>query len=176
MSAKIYTTSLPDLLRIEPEQSADLATPIINFADLEAVIGKPFVVKQVNHSRSVKNVLRGLHAEHWGKIVWVPRGTVFSAIVDIRPDSPTFGKYEIFELSAENRRSLYIPEGFANSIYAQTDVDYMYMVTKTYDGTDTTAVAWDDPDIGVPWPNTQPIISQRDMNNPRLRELFPTKF
>jgi dTDP-4-dehydrorhamnose 3,5-epimerase len=168
MASQIYETSLPGLLRIRRD-----GDEIVSFDQLTQKSGRNFEVKQINHSRSVAGVMRGLHAENWDKVVWVPRGKAFSAIVDIRPESPTFGKYEAFELSDENRQALYLPAGFANSIFALTDVDYLYMVTKLYDGTDTTAVAWDDPDIGVAWPSTDPIISKRDLNNPRLRELFP---
>ena len=173
---KIFKTSLPGLLRIErPAQAEEglASNPVVDVAELNEMNGGNFQVRQINHSRSIKGVLRGLHAERWEKIVWVPRGHAFCAIVDIRPESPTFGQYEAFELSAENRQALYIPEGFANSLYARQDMDYMYMVSKTYDGSDTFAVAWDDPDIAVPWPDDQPIISERDRNNPRLREIYP---
>lgn len=171
----IAHTSLKGLLKIERPLRHDergYFHEVVRPEELTSAIGKEFLLKQVNHSRSVKNVLRGLHAEHWDKVVWVVRGAALSAIVDIRPESPTFGKYELFELNDNNGAALYIPEGFANSIYAQTDIDYVYLVNKTYDGSDTTAVAWDDPDINVPWPNRTPILSERDKNNPHLRELF----
>jgi len=177
---KFFETKLPGLMRLvrptATEHNNSLYDEVVNIEELSRVIGKPFHLQQVNHSRSVKGVLRGLHAERWDKIVWVPRGRAFSAIVDIRPDSPTFGQHATFELSNENRQALYIPEGFANSAFALEDLDYMYMVTKLYDGSDTFAVAWDDPDINVSWPHRDPIISQRDRNNPRLRQLFPEKF
>lgn len=176
---KVANTTLPGLLKIERPLRHDVRGyfhEVVRPEELTEVIGKEFVLKQVNHSRSVQNVLRGLHAEHWDKIVWVVRGAALSAIVDIRPDSPTFGKYELFELTDTNGIALYIPEGFANSICAQTDIDYVYLVNKTYDGSDTTAVAWDDLDIGIQWPNRYPILSDRDQNNPRLRDLFPERF
>jgi dTDP-4-dehydrorhamnose 3,5-epimerase len=175
----ISETSLPGLLRIERPVFNDergFFHEVARLEELSQLTGQTFEIKQVNHSRSVKGVLRGLHAERWNKIVWIARGKAFSAIVDLRPDSPTFGKYEAFELSEENGLALYIPEGFANSIYALTDIDYIYLVSKTYDGSDTTAVTWDDPDIAVAWPDTNPILSNRDKNNPRLRDLFPEKF
>ena len=176
MPSRLFETSLAGLLRIERPAQTDANpwdNPVVELSDLNAFNGGQFEMRQINHSRSVKGVLRGLHAERWEKIVWVVRGQAFSAIVDIRPASPTFGQYELFELSADNRTALYIPEGFANSVYARSEIDYMYMVTKTYTGGDTFAVAWDDPDIAVPWPDPQPIISQRDRSNPRLRELYP---
>jgi dTDP-4-dehydrorhamnose 3,5-epimerase len=181
VTTRVFTTTLPGLLKIQrPEQpSEDEKNPFVEIADLaelSRISGKTFQTLQINHSHSMQNVLRGLHAEHWDKITWIARGQVMSVIVDIRPDSPTFGKYEIFELSDENRLALYIPEGFANSAYAITEIDYMYMVSKLYDGSDTFAVAWDDPDLAIPWPTKNPIISERDKQNPRLRELFPDKF
>ena len=171
----ITQTRLSGLVLIQREaaQNEFEADTIVKFEELADA---DFKIRQINHSHSVKGVLRGLHAEHWNKIVWLVRGQAFCAITDIRLDSPTFGEYEDFELSADNRQALYIPDGFANSVYALTDIDYLYMVSKTYDGTDTFAVAWDDPDIGIAWPKGERIISQRDQNNPRLRDLYPTKF
>jgi dTDP-4-dehydrorhamnose 3,5-epimerase len=181
MANKIYETSLPGLLRIEPitplsENETILSEEVVDLEALQKYTGQPFEIRQINHSNSIKNVMRGLHAEKWEKIVWVPRGRVLSAMVDIRVDSPTFGQYELVELSEYNRRVLYIPVGFANSIYAITESDYIYLVSKLYDGQDTFAVAWDDPDLAIPWPNVAPIISKRDLNNPYLRDLFPEKF
>ncbi len=175
----VSETSLPGLLRIERPLRHDergFFHEVVRPEELAPFIGKPFEVKQTNHSRSVQGVLRGLHAERWDKIVWVARGRAFSAIVDIRPDSPTFGRYEAFELSEENGLVLFLPEGVANSIYALTEIDYIYLVNKTYDGSDTFAIAWDDPDIAIPWPNLTPLISQRDQSNPCLRDIYPEKF
>ncbi len=172
----INGTTLPGLYRIERPVRPDergFFHEVVRLDDLAAVTGFPFQVRQVNQSNSRKGVLRGLHAEKWDKIVWVSRGRAFSAIVDIRPESPTFGKYETFELSAENGLALYLPEGFANSIFALTDIDYIYLVTKIYDGSDTSAIAWDDPDLAISWPNADPILSDRDRNNPRFKDLFP---
>lgn len=177
MASNIFETSLPGLLRIERRPVDDENEgEVIDLGELNRVSGQVFPVRQINHSHSKPGVLRGLHAERWDKIVWVPKGCAFSVIVDIRPASPTFGRYESFQLSAENRQALYIPEGFANSAYALTEIDYFYMVSKTYDGSDTFAVAWDDPDLAIPWPTSNPIISQRDRNNPCLRELYPARF
>lgn len=175
----VFKTSLPGLLRIERPVKHDergFFHEVVRPAELTELIGQEFQLQQVNHSHSVKNVLRGLHAEHWDKIVWVAKGQALSVIVDIQPGSPTFGRYEMFELSDENGLALYIPEGFANSVYARTEIDYIYLVNKTYDGSDTFAVAWDDPDLAIPWPNPNPIISQRDRANPCLRDLFPNRF
>jgi dTDP-4-dehydrorhamnose 3,5-epimerase len=179
MINNISQTTLPGLLRIERPVRYDergFFHEVVRPNELSQLIGKNFEVKQVNHSHSKAGVLRGLHAERWDKIVWIASGRAFSAIVDIRPDSPTFGRYETFELSSDNGLVLYLPEGFANSIYALTEIDYLYLVNKHYDGSDTSAVAWDDPDLDIPWPNRNPILSERDLTNPRLRDLFPERF
>ena len=145
--------------------------------DLEEVLGRSVEFLQVNHSRSRKDVLRGLHAEDWNKLVYVPHGRVFTALADIRPDSPTFGRSAAFRLGDSNSLTLYVPRGIAHGYQVVSDeADYVYQVTAYYDGTDTRAVAWDDPDLAVAWPNMDPILSERDKKNPTLRELFPHIF
>ena len=103
---------------------------------------------------------------------------MFSAIVDIRPKSPTFGKFETFTFDENSHKALFIPKGLANSIcvVGKEPVHYMYLVDAYYEGKDTRAIVWNDPDIGISWPVKNPIISERDRNNPRLRDLFPEKF
>ncbi|HEX2916750.1 MAG TPA: dTDP-4-dehydrorhamnose 3,5-epimerase family protein [Chloroflexia bacterium] len=179
MTNYISRTSLPGLLKVERPVRQDqrgFFHEVVRPEELNKVSGDNFQVRQVNHSFSKEGVLRGLHAERWDKVVWIARGKALSAIVDIRPDSPTFGRHEMFELTAENGTALYIPQGFANSVYAITDIDYIYLVSKVYDGSDTFAVTWDDTDIAIPWPNRNPVLSERDLKNPRLREIYPEKF
>jgi dTDP-4-dehydrorhamnose 3,5-epimerase len=143
-------------------------------AELEEALGRRVAFLQVNHSRSRHRVLRGLHAENWEKLVYVPNGEVFTAIADIRRDSPTCGQVETFWLGEANRITLFLPRGVAHGYCVLSDVaDYTYQVTAYYDGSDTRAVAWDDPDLAVPWPIAEPILSDRDRNNPRLRDLLP---
>lgn len=142
--------------------------------ELEEVLGHSVAFLQINHSRSARDVLRGLHAEDWDKLVYVPHGEVFTALADIRPLSPTFGQTAVFRLGEKNSLTLYVPRGIAHGYCVLSDTaDYMYQVTAYYDGTDTRAVAWDDPDLAVPWPIKSPILSERDQCNPTLRELFP---
>ena len=145
--------------------------------DLEEALGHSQTFVQVNHSRSYRGVLRGLHAENWAKLIYVPHGEVFTAVADIRPWSPTFGRVETFAFSDQRRFTVFLPAGLAHG-YCVTSgtADYVYQVTNYYDGSDTRAVAWDDPDLSVQWPTRQPLLSERDKNNPRLRQLFPERF
>ena len=133
---------------------------------------------QADHSYSVPGVIRALHAENWNKLVYPLTGKAFSAIVDIRPDSPAFGKIETFEFSEDNHKALFIPKGLANSIcvHGNMPVHYLYLVDAYYDGKDTRAIAWDDHDLNIKWPIKNPIISERDKHNSTLREMFPEKF
>jgi dTDP-4-dehydrorhamnose 3,5-epimerase len=145
--------------------------------ELEEALGRTTAFVQLNHSRSRRGVLRGLHAEGWEKLVYVPHGEVFTAIADIRPDSPTFGRVETFSFDDAHRITLFLPRGVAHGYCVLSDeADYMYQVTAYYDGSDTTAVAWDDPDLAVPWPISDPVLSARDQHNPLLRDLFPERF
>lgn len=139
--------------------------------------GQPIEFVQENHSRTWKGVLRGLHAENWEKLVYVPHGEVFTALADIRPDSLTFGQVETFYLGESNRSKLLVPRGMAHGFCVLSDdAEYVYQVTAYYDGSPTPAVAWDDPDLAIPWPVENPILSDKDRVNPTLRELFPARF
>ncbi len=181
MSDFVKQTSLKGLFKVERALNPDergFFKEVFHLDELEGAIGFEFKPVQMNHSLSKPKVLRALHGEKWNKLVYPVTGKMFAAVVDIRPDSPTFGKYQTFEFSSEDRYALFIPVGFANSIcnMGEEDVNYVYLVDKYYDGSDTTAIAWDDPDVAVSWPIENPIISERDKNNPRLRDLFPDKF
>jgi len=145
-------------------------------SDLEAGIGHAPTFRQGNHSRSEAGVLRGFHAEPWDKLVYVVRGRAFCAIADIRPDSATFGSVATFELgdAPGERIRLYVTQGLANSFLTLDDTDYLYDVTDEFrPGMVKPSVAWDDPDLAVDWPITDPVLSEADRHNPTLRELFP---
>lgn len=177
----IKTTSIPGLLILERPIFSDkrgFFRELFHKDELEEVIGFKFDGIQMNHSHSLPGVLRGIHAEEWNKIIYPVCGQVFVAIVDIRPDSPTFSKVETFVIDDGNRIGLFIPNGLANSLCIMGDkaVDYIYLVDAYWDGTDTRAIAWNDPDLNIKWPIKDPIISERDQNNPKLRDLFPEKF
>src|SRR5665811_325351 len=131
---------------------------------------------QDNHSRSARGVLRGLHYQSpqpQGKLVRCARGAVFDVAVDIRSSSSTFGKAAVLELSEENFRQLWIPEGFAHGFLVTSDVaEILYKTTDYYAPESSHTIAWDDPDIGIPWPldGDQPILSSGDSNGTALAD------
>lgn len=176
----VKTTSIPGLLILERPTAYDdrgFFREIFHLDELEAVLGHEFKPVQANHSQSKARVLRGLHAESWNKLVYPVTGKVFIAIADIRHDSETFGKVETFNIDDPNRIALFVPKGLANSFCVlEGTANYLYLVDAYYDGMDQRGVAWDDPDLNIKWPIENPIISERDKNNPKLRDLFPDKF
>lgn len=140
----------------------------------EAGIDVSFV--QDNHARSAKGTLRGLHFQRrpgQAKLVRAIAGKVWDVAVDIRPDSPTFGKWEAWELDDASMRALYIPVGFAHGYVALTEAEVVYKVDAFYDPDEEKGFSWNDPDVGVAWPVDDPILSQRDQSAPSLRDLFP---
>ena len=177
----VKKTSIPGLLILKRPIFKDergFFREIFRSDELAQASGIKFEGVQMNHSYSAPKVLRGIHGERWNKIVYPLNGEVFVAIVDIRLDSLNFGKVETFTINDDQRFGLFIPAGLANSlcVISEEAVDYVYLVDSYYDGSDTRAIAWDDPDLNIDWPIKNPIISERDRNNPKLRELFPEKF
>lgn len=138
----------------------------------DAGIAEVFV--QDNHSRSRRNVLRGLHYQEpngQGKLVRCCRGAIFDVAVDIRVGSPQFGKWYGAELSEENQHQLWVPAGFAHGFCALTDdCDVIYKCTALYDASADRSIAWNDPDIGIQWPISQPILAPKDSAAPLLKE------
>jgi len=129
---------------------------------------------QDNQSRSVRGVLRGLHFQEpnaQGKLVRCALGALFDVAVDIRVGSPQFGKWFGAELTEENRLMLWVPPGFAHGFCALSEVaDLAYKCTALYDAASDRAIAWDDPDIGIAWPVTEPSLSPKDAAAPRLKD------
>jgi len=137
--------------------------------------GLPGAFAQGNVSRSAQGVLRGLHYQYrqpQGKLVFVLEGRIFDVAVDIRPGSGSFGRWAGVELSAQNHRQLYIPEGFAHGfIVLSESALFHYYCTTEYAPQYEVSIAWDDPDIGIAWPAEPESISAKDRRAPRLREL-----
>lgn len=181
MSDFVKTTSIPGILKLERPIHKDergFFREIFHIDEIEKILNIQFKGVQMNHAFSAPKVLRGIHAENWNKIICPVNGEVFVAIADIRVDSPTFAKVETFLINDENRIALFVSKGLANSycILGNRSVDYIYLVDAYYDGIDQRAVAYNDPDLAINWPISDPIISERDKNNPKLRDLFPEKF
>jgi dTDP-4-dehydrorhamnose 3,5-epimerase len=181
LAVGVRELSIPGLLVIERAAQRDergFFREVVRWNELEDARGEPFTPVQWNHSESRPGVLRALHAEAWNKLVYPVTGTMFAAIVDIRPERDSFGIIETVTLDASEPTALFIPKGLANSICVVGDqpVNYLYLVDAYYDGTDMRAIAWDDPDLAIEWPIADPILSDRDRANPSLREMFPSRF
>jgi dTDP-4-dehydrorhamnose 3,5-epimerase len=135
-------------------------------ADQFRELGLPVSFAQDNHSRSVKGVLRGLHFQ-WepamGKLMRVPVGSAFLVAVDIRKDSPTLGRWAGVECSAENRRQVWAPAGFARGFCVLSEVaEIQYKCTGLYNSQAESGILWNDPAIGIEWPVREPILSNKD--------------
>jgi dTDP-4-dehydrorhamnose 3,5-epimerase len=131
--------------------------------------GMPEQWVQDNHSLSAQGTLRGLHYQSTpgqAKLVRVTRGRIFDAFVDIRPESPTFGKWHGEIIDAEDHVQIYIPVGFAHGFCVMSDVaEVQYKVSTPYDGAHECSIRWNDPEIGVVWPVTAPLLSERDQTS-----------
>jgi dTDP-4-dehydrorhamnose 3,5-epimerase len=176
---KFLPTSLPDVVVVEPRVLTDERGFFLEtwqaqkFAD--GGIDVSFV--QDNHSASRQWVLRGLHYQitrPQGKLVRVTLGEVFDVAVDMRRSSPTFGRYVGEYLSADNRKMMWVPPGFAHGFLVMSDrVEFMYKCTDYYSPHDERSLLWNDPDIGIPWPlpaGVEPIVSSRDKNAARITD------
>ena len=178
----VIKTSIPDVLILEPKVFGDARGfffESFNQAQFDAAIGKQVQFVQDNHSRSAKHVLRGLHyqiQQPQGKLVRVVQGAVFDVAVDIRKSSPTFGQHVALELSADNKRMLWIPQGFAHGFLVLTDTaEFLYKTTDYYAPEFERSIIWDDPAIDIKWPiNGVPILSAKDQQAELLAvaELF----
>ena len=174
---KVIETALPGVLIIEPKAFGDHRGFFLETFQVEryreAGITLPFV--QDNHSRSQRGVLRGLHFQKTrpqGKLVSVSRGAVYDVAVDIDPSSATYGKFVGVELNDDNHRQMWVPPGYAHGFCVLSEVaDFQYKCTDFYFPADEGGLAWNDPDVGIPWPITEPQLSAKDVNTPRLRDL-----
>lgn len=168
---RVKTTSIEGLLIIEPTVFGDQRgyfMETFNYDEFEAY-GIPTVYVQDNESKSKKGVLRGLHFQTTrpqGKLVRVISGEVFDVAVDLRKNSPTYGKWEAIYLSDENKKMLYIPPEFAHGFLVTSDeAVFSYKCTTLYDPMSDTGIRYDDPDIGVIWPVNdveEVLLSEKD--------------
>lgn len=175
---KVTPTAIPDVLVIEPRVFGDARGFFFESFNRKAfheATGLDMDFVQDNHSRSGKGVLRGLHyqvQQPQGKLVRVVRGAVFDVAVDIRKDSPTFGRWVGTELSEDNHRQLWIPPGFAHGFLVLSDsADFLYKTTDYYAPQHERCIAWNDPRIAVEWPaGVQPLLSVKDQSGKRLED------
>ncbi len=167
---KVFSTDFPDVLILEPEVFKDergFFLEMFNKKTFQECTGQKVSFVQDNLSQSHKGVLRGLHyqiKQPQGKLIQVLRGAVFDVAVDIRKQSPSFGKWVGVELSAENKRQVWIPPGFAHGFLALSDtVDICYKVTKYRAPQWERTIRWDDPQLGIKWPTTESLtLSPKD--------------
>jgi dTDP-4-dehydrorhamnose 3,5-epimerase len=175
---KVIPTAIPDVLIIEPKVFGDergFFFESFNRRRFTELTGRDVDFVQDNHSRSAKNVLRGLHyqiQQPQGKLVRVVQGAVFDVAVDIRKSSPTFGQYVGVELSAENKRMLWIPEGFAHGFLVLSDTaEFLYKTTDYWAPEFERSIAWNDPAIAIQWPlGGAPVLSAKDQQGKLLAE------
>jgi dTDP-4-dehydrorhamnose 3,5-epimerase len=165
---KFQETELPGVIVIEPAVFEDDRGFFMETHHRdkfrEAGITLPFV--QDNHSRSTQGTLRGLHFQEphaQGKLVRAVNGAIFDVAVDIRRGSPHFGRWVGVELTSENRKQMWVPPGFAHGLLVVSETaDVFYKCTDVYAPDDEHIIAWNDPDIGIDWPSTEPHLSERD--------------
>jgi len=161
---KVIETSIPEVLIVEPAVFGDERGFFMESFNERAMreIGIDVQFVQDNHSRSTRNVLRGLHyqiQQPQGKLVRVVSGSVFDVAVDIRRGSPTFGKWAGVELTAENKRMFWIPAGFAHGFVVLSETaDFLYKATDYYAPQFERSILWNDPAIGVEWPHTGKLL------------------
>ena len=171
-------TDIPDVLIVEPQVFGDergFFYESFNQKIWQEKTGLRTTFVQDNHSRSVKNVLRGLHyqiQQPQGKLVRVIRGAVFDVAVDIRRSSPSFGRWVGVELSAENKSMMWIPEGFAHGFLVLSGVaEFLYKTTDYWAPQYERTIIWNDPDLAIVWPlQDQPILSAKDAQGKLFKE------
>ncbi len=176
---KLIHTAIPDVLIIEPKVFGDergFFYESFNRRQFASLIGRDLDFVQDNHSRSEKNVLRGLHfqiQQAQGKLVRVIQGAVFDVAVDIRKSSPTFGQHVAIELSAENQRMLWVPEGFAHGfLVTSATAEFLYKTTDYYAPEFECSIAWNDPALAIAWPiEGAPSLSAKDQQAPLLADV-----
>lgn len=176
---RLVPTELPGAVVIEPVVHGD-ARGYFKEAWRESTwlaAGLPAHFVQCNVSRSQHGVLRGLHYQHpnpQGKLLWVLEGAIWDVAVDIRRGSPHYGRWAGVELSADNHRQFFVPEGFAHGFCVTSESALVcYMCTAEFEARHDRAIAWDDPSIAIEWPLQPAALSDRDKSAPRLDELRP---
>jgi dTDP-4-dehydrorhamnose 3,5-epimerase len=179
---RVLPTSIPEVALIEPKVYGDTRGfffESFNERQFSEIIGQNVRFVQDNHSRSSRGVLRGVHYQvrhTQGKLVRVVSGAVFDVAVDLRRSSPTYGSYVGEILTAENKRMLWVPEGFGHAFLVLSDnADFLYKTTDYYDPDAERCIRWDDPDLDIRWPleeleDVEVKLSQKDREGLQFRE------
>ena len=174
---RFVATPLPGVIQIEPDVHRDARGFFLETYQAERYreggIREAFV--QDNHSRSARDTLRGLHIQlpsAQGKLVRVIEGEIWDVAVDVRRGSPAFGRHFGARLSAQGFEQLYVPPGLAHGFVVLSEVAQVeYKCTQLYDPKAELSIAWDDPDLAIPWPTRSPLLSERDRRGSRLRDV-----
>jgi dTDP-4-dehydrorhamnose 3,5-epimerase len=170
-------TKLDGVVLVEPQVHGDERGFFVETfsKDAWAKLGVDAEFVQHNHSRSSKGTLRGLHFQTspgQAKLLRCARGAILDVAVDLRKDSPTYGQWEGHVLDDEKHHQLFVPIGFAHGFVVLSDVaDVAYLVSSVYDPATEAGIAWDDPDVGVDWRVSEPLLSGRDKDAPKLAEI-----
>ena len=175
MSFRRLPTEMDEVVLIEPTVRGDdrgFFVETFRASDMPG-LGIEVEFVQDNHSRSGAKVLRGIHLQRGqAKLVRCPKGRIFDVAVDLRPDSPTYKRWEGYELDDVDHRQLFIPDGFGHGFCVLSEsADVLYRVSSYYDPELESGIAWDDPEIAVDWPVRDPVLSDRDRSAPRLAEV-----
>jgi len=177
LTDNVYKTGIEGLLYYDRTLHGDdrgFFSEVSHISQIQKITGTEFMIKQVNHSRSEKNVVRGIHAEDWNKFVFISSGKAFCAIADLRPDASTYKKVETFVLGFDDTSlhgGLFISKGLGNAVAVlEGPLDYIYFVDKLYSERDPagdTAISLFDPTLNIEWPidKKDMIISERDRNS-----------
>lgn len=173
---ELLPTSLPGVLVLQPKVIGDHRGYFMETwrRELFEQAGIPGDFVQDNHSKSARGILRGLHyqvQQPQGKLLRVVSGEIFDVAVDLRRSSPHFGRWTGVTLSADNKKALWIPPGFAHGFYVSSDeAEVYYKCTTYYSPAHDRSLLWNDPDIGIDWPDkSNPVLSDKDRNAPRLQ-------
>ncbi|MGI8595255.1 MAG: dTDP-4-dehydrorhamnose 3,5-epimerase [Solirubrobacteraceae bacterium] len=174
---KQLDTRLDGLVLLEPTVHGDARGFLTETfrQDVLARHGVEVAFVQDNHSRSSRGTVRGMHFQTWpgqAKLVRCARGGILDVVVDLRRGSPTFGEWEGVELDDERQRQLFLPVGFAHGFCVLSEVaDVVYKLSSYYDPATENGIAYDDPDVGIAWPELELLVSDRDADAPRLADI-----
>lgn len=168
----VESTAISGVCRVELQSFPDERGQFVELFRKEWFPGRSWRAVQSNRSLSAAGVLRGLHYHHQQVDYWfLTSGIIRAGLADLRRSSPTRGAVEIVEYSADDELGLYIPAGVAHGFLAVSEATLIYYVDNYYDGADEFGVAWNDPEIGLRWGVERPLLSARDRENPRLRDI-----